>query len=539
MRFAIASVLLLACVASAQEPAAPTTKSSPFVGRWILSGYSWQGGEPLPTLVRLSVKGLEGGGLSVERTCEVTLPDGTRQRQVATTTDVHLNELRLAARFPLAAPTVGLAGAVAGASAAGPRAELDWSLEVTGLNAGRETTYLTTDTSRSSSTNGHRVLLRDLTSSAVSTLVNHGPSKDRYDITFVSDGYSVADLPAFRRHVRECVAQLQATTPFREYWSYINIHKVEVPSAGSGVEGGRGGPPALGTNIGSRFPSADGGKVAKAARRAPGADATVVLCFDDFRSIANHQYTLVSAWDERMAPVAVHELGHVIGKLLDEYSELEPSKLDHVFGTGLVEGAVNLVGWGANVTTHTHRDQVPWRAWLPAGVPVPTPAHADHPVGVYAGAFFLQRKWHRPSPTCLMRDESQPFCVVCREQLVRCLSRKAWPITVKQEQLDRDTVRLTVTSTIPGAHRIAWRRAGGQVVHVGESITATRKDLNWGDTLLWCEVKDLTPFVRSDEDRATTYDLTFVLRKGLLWDRGLDCEGPLRETPAGTGAYGP
>lgn len=536
---------------SAATVAPATTSVAPFVGRWVLRGFTARAqGESLPTLVRLTVSAAANGGVSIERVWEVTQPDGTERRRAFSTCDVEVVAAdRLAAKLTLTdRPSVGLVGVIAGAPAAAEVTnELEWTL-VVGPGGAREiTTNLTgraPEQWTKSNVTGQRLQLQDLVSAPVKTIIDNGPARDRFDLTFVSDGYTAADLPVFRRHVRDVVSRLHATSPFREYWPYVNVHRVEVVSRGSGVAGGRGGPSALGTKIptgvpsSKRIPSGDDGLIERAAARAPGADAIVVLCFDPFRSVAQTGYTLVSTWEDRFPRVAVHELGHVIGLLLDEYSENDPSGWDFLSANVLVEGFVRLTGWGANVTTHTDRDAVPWRHWLPRGVPVPTPASEAHPIGVYAGARHMQRRWHRPSTTCLMREVEQPFCAVCREQLILKLSEKTLPVSVKKEQLDEDTVRLTVTTRIPGPHRIVWRRGAGFIVGGSSSILIRRDDVSWGDTTLWLEVQDLTPWVRKDEQRRATFDQTFVLRKGLIWDRGLECVGPIPGRPSGGDSYG-
>lgn len=530
---------------AAATVAPATTSTAPFVGRWVLRGHTRSAeGQKLPTLVRLTVRAGADGALSIERAWAVTLPDGSERRGTGSTCDVRIVAAdRLEARLPLAPPpTVGLAGALSGATAAGSARELEWRL-VVGPGGARELTKELPGGGATSNVTGQRLQVQDLVGAPVKTLVDHGPPGDRYDITFVSDGYTATDLPVFRRHVRDVVARLQATTPFREYWGYINVHRVELASRGPGLAGGRGGPSALGTRIptgvapNQRIPSGDDDRVERAAARAPGADAVVVLGFDPFRSVAKDGNAYVSTWEDRFPRVAVHELGHTIGLLLDEYADGDPSGWDFLTANALVEGVKRLSGWGANVTTHTDRDAVPWRHWLAPGVPVPTPAGADHAVGVYAGAYHLQRRWHRPAPTCLMRKTDEPFCVVCREQLVLKLSERAFPVQVKEERLDDDAVRLTVTTTIPGPHRVVWVR-NGFAVNGGASVIVRRRDLGWGDTILWLRVQDLTPWVRRDERGLATYDLTFVLRKGLLWDRGLEVVGPIRGRPSRGGADG-
>lgn len=528
------------------------TSTAPFVGRWVLRGHTHPTrGEGLPTLVHLSIRECPTGGLSIERRWEVTLPDGAEVERAVSTAGVRIVAAdRLEATLDLVdRPSVGLAGAVAG-ERAGEAVEnqVEWRL-IVGPGGARElTTNLTRrapqDGWTGSNVTGQRLQVQDLVGASVKTIVNHGPAKARYDITFVPDGYALEDLPVYRQHVRQVVARLQATTPFREYWGYVNVHRVEVASRGAGLAGGRGGPSALGTRIptgvrsGERIPSGDGGAIRKAAGKAPGADAVVVLAFDPFRSVAKGGYTLVSTWEDDHPFVAVHELGHEIGLLLDEYSEDEPSGWDVFTANPIVEGFTRLTGWGVNVTTHTDLDAIPWRHWLPRGVPIPTPLGSGHAVGVYRGAYHLQRRWHRPSPTCLMREIRKPFCAVCREQLILKLSEKVDPVVIKKEQLDDDTVRLSVTTIIPGDHRIAWRRGSGALVASGTSIRATRDDLSWGDTTLWLQVQDLSPWVRKDEQGRATFDTTFVLRKGLLWDKGLECVGPIPGRPVGGDSYG-
>src|SRR5690606_28304616 len=126
--------------------------------------------------------------------------------------------------------------------------------------------------------------------------------------------------------------------------------------AGSGIPGGRGGPAALGTTLEGRgrqrsnVPGGDRGRIFDAVAAAPGADAVLVLVNDHFRSVAHVDFTFVSALDPDFAAVAVHELGHTIGFLLDEYEELPSTPWDFVVANGLVEGVAHWGGWGANLT---------------------------------------------------------------------------------------------------------------------------------------------------------------------------------------------
>jgi hypothetical protein len=553
MRRALALALLLASIAHAQPApeglplpvrttsVAPVSTAGHLAGRYDLRGFTTvrSSKAKLATSARVVVSRLADGSAHVVRTWEVTGSDGVERSFRAETCEVRAKAPGvLWARLPLPAARVGLAGALTGETAA-VTTEVVWQLTLKDGMAYEQTHgpdavgYLT----------GALIEARDLASSpAVTTLVSSGAAADRFDLVFVSDGYRADELPLFRRQVRAALARLQATSPFKEYWGYLNVHRVDVASSGVGLSGGRGGPSALGTKIptgvpsAKRIPKGDDDRVRKAVKRAPGADAVVVMCLDDFRSVADDDVCYVNTFEDRFPYTVVHELGHSIGRLLDEYNEHEADGWDFLAAKTLGEEIRSLQGWGGNVTTKTTPSEVPWAHWLSRGAPVPTPAGSGHAVGVYKGAYHLSKYWYRPSETCCMRDTRQPFCVVCRERLVLKLSAKTNPVTTKLERLDEDRVRITLTCAIPGAYSMTWRRGAGFVSGAGDSVVVTRDQASWGDSYLWCEVVDRGGWVRRDEDGVSRFTVRFLLRKGLIWDKGLDVHGPFTGPPPADGA---
>ncbi len=88
-------------------------------------------------------------------------------------------------------------------------------------------------------------------------------------------------------------------------------------------------------------------------------------------------------------PVAGHEMGHFIGDLGDEYTEMwttiDPA--DH-YPT-------------ANTTLETRYEDIPWRAWLnPGNYPMLVPTEGT---GVFEGADYVQGGAYRPSWNSMMR----------------------------------------------------------------------------------------------------------------------------------------
>lgn len=521
--------LLLATTARAQ----PADPAAAFLGEFTLEGGASlrAGGDPVHAGGLLRVRRLADGRLELEREGYVLSDPPSRARW--TTTDVRSNGGALLATFRV--PGAGRGLTALGGGDTGDRARpvtaVYWFEDDRAFKERVDDAAPPTPADASSIwTSGRRLPPGRAGQGPVETLVDHGPSDARFDLVIVSEGYTTADLPRFRVEADEVVERLRATPPFTQYWGHVNVHRVEVAAPAPGVPGGRGGPSALGTRVADGLPRGDRGRIMQAAAAAPGAEAVLVLVNDHFRSLAHVDFTLVSALDPRQPAVAVHELGHTIGFLLDEYEEFPARPWDFAVANGLVEGVTHWTGWGANLTTARTRDALPWRAWLTPGAPVPTPDGAGLRVGAYEGGFRFQRGWFRPSETCLMRDEDEAFCPVCREALVLRLSKHTRPYEVTVDRVDRDTVRLSVTTTIPGPARVSWVR-NGLVTSEGPTYVVSRRRLPWGTSDLLLIVEDRTPWVKNDRLGWATFRARFQLDKGWLWTKGVKVEGPWPVAP--------
>lgn len=533
--------------ASTPAPAsAPSGEVSPFLGTWALRGStSTQAGAltgHLNTRVRLVVTADPAGGLQVERRWRVTLPGNAQRALVATARGVRPDEGSHRLRFELVLDgrwVEGLAGAIAGEGRTVARTN---RLRVTCWLEGAWLREEVTNETRvapehfwsSSRCEGTRLAAEDLAPAPSRvTLVRHGPASKRYDLTIVADGYTPDELPVFHRDAREVVERLRATSPFKEYWSYLNVHRADIVSARPGLSHGERG--ALGTTMPVRTPWNDRlvrwneGRILDTV---PGSDAVLVIADDDFRSAAAEGFCVASAWPDdvgstglrwgssRLPETAVHELGHTIGGLLDEYDDPHPYASGDERGApsrwrrirnGFEELGLTWTGWGGNVTSDPH--DLPWRHWV--GSPQ---------VGAHEGAYHQARGWYRPTPSCLMRDTTADFCVVCRELLVRALSRRTVPVHVVKVRLDANTWRLALYPSIPGGKaRFRWLRNGFEVGS-GSTFIARRAD-TWHQDELVCDVQDAGLFVRDDPDGDTTVRVRFRLTRRA----DLRLEGPAFE----------
>ncbi|MGE0712842.1 MAG: M64 family metallopeptidase [Planctomycetota bacterium] len=373
----------------------------------------------------------------------------------------------------------------------------------------------------------------------VYTAVDHGAPATRYDLVIVPDGYTAQDLPRFRQHAAQVLDALRATTPWKEYWTYLNVHVVETVSAQSPL-GRDSRTSALGTSIPPghfQKPDVDEGRARRAAARAPACDTVLVLGDGDFRSFATGQWCITSVARADFHLTVLHELGHAVGQLLDEYTEGEGSAWDVFVSNALVEWGIGLAGWGGNITTHTDPDQIPWRAWIPRGTPVPTKDGSGHAVGAYKGAYHVSG-WYRPSEQCMMRSQFRHprYCPVCRERLVLKLSERSMPIAASFRKLDKDTYELSVQlQGIPGRPAVAWARNGSRVASSATTVRIRREDVGYGsDTVIDAVVEDTTPWVRNDPSYRRLFRARFVVQRGYIFDPTFTVHGPLYERGAPT-----
>lgn len=252
-------------------------------------------------------------------------------------------------------------------------------------------------------------------------VVENGPTAQKYDLVFVGDGFTSTEQATFNTSVDTAVAALQARIPYSQRMCGLNIWRVNVISAQSGIDhpmdsifrntelGCRYGNTAVGEAercITSDTPD----KCFEAAGYAPDSDAVFVLCNDaQWGGCAGS--LVFSSISPGFAGIITHELGHKIGGLADEYDcyVCDGSDSNRTY-TGPEPTKVNL-------TKQTTLATIKWSSLIPPGTPLPTTV--DNPVGVvglWEGGGYYRFSIYRPQAHCHMRDGSA-FCEVCRQEL--------------------------------------------------------------------------------------------------------------------------
>jgi hypothetical protein len=245
----------------------------------------------------------------------------------------------------------------------------------------------------------------------VTALQNTGPSNKRYDLVFVGDGYTAAQLPAFRKQAAEKWAAIAAVEPFKTYKNSFNVWLVDVVSAQSGVDND----PTLGINrdtaLGMRFWCANTERLLcvntatalSYAASAPGADQVIAIANTTKYGGAGGTVATASGGNASSGQIMVHELGHSIGGLADEYTY--PN--DQYTGAEPKELNASKLANGSK-----------WASYLGKATP------DGGVIGAFEGGRYYAKGLYRPSENSLMRTLGKPFNLIGHDVMVAAIKKK-------------------------------------------------------------------------------------------------------------------
>lgn len=239
-------------------------------------------------------------------------------------------------------------------------------------------------------------------------------------LLFLAEGYREGEASAFDAAVTTCLdafgAVLDDVSPERDLRIAFAPVTLMLPSKDSGI-----GPKRGKTALSARWASDDADErliLIDEAKVTPlrsavvaGRSAQAIAIVNTARYGGSGGATAVtSANPDAMGQVLVHELGHSLFLLGDEY-------VDEARVKDMGEPVL------ANVTGQFTPETLKWRHFLTPGAPLPTPVANPRPtVGAYEGAFYAAQGRFRPSFTCRMREVTAPFCTVCKDAIVKRLS---------------------------------------------------------------------------------------------------------------------
>ena len=239
----------------------------------------------------------------------------------------------------------------------------------------------------------------------------------------LGDGYRADQQILFRQHTQDLMELMRSDPGVAVHFSAWNIHAVEIASIDSGIDDNMNmdiRDTAFGTGYfclsiqrlicGDQLAMFD-----VAIAEYPHFDQIVVLVNDTRHGGSGGSVAIASA---NSPEIALHELGHSIAGLADEYVD---SLIPALHPTEYQEGRF------ANVSTFSDADRVPWSAWIDQDVTLPA-QFGDSGVGIFEGAFYQAEAFFRPTSDSRMRNYQSLFGPVNSEQWALSVYNKTNPI---------------------------------------------------------------------------------------------------------------
>ena len=273
-------------------------------------------------------------------------------------------------------------------------------------------------------------------------IVDNGPTKRRWNIAIMGDGYRQAELGQYAADVANLVNIFLGTAPFNTLRPGINVFRIDVASTDSGAGdpaacGGTGAAPrtyfdAKFCNNGIRrlLVANDATVIATATAQVPAFHLAIVLVNSTVYGGSGGSVAVLSL-AAGAAEIALHEVGHTAFHLADEYQYYAGCGVD-------LPGTHDRHPPGEpsqpNVTLDPNRATNKWRKLVLGTTPMPTMSNpncglcdnrpspvAPGIVGAFEGAHYYHCGAFRPSFDCRMRALGSPFCAVCQDVIKRTL----------------------------------------------------------------------------------------------------------------------
>ncbi|MBO4489007.1 MAG: hypothetical protein J5741_05050 [Bacteroidales bacterium] len=257
----------------------------------------------------------------------------------------------------------------------------------------------------------------------VMNLHKGGSPKKAIDILLIPDGYAKRDAKLLKHDMKRFAFYIMNCSPYKYMAKKVNIRAIKGFSEQSGITQPQNNF-YVNTLLNCTYNAIDLDRylmclgvwnLHEVADDAP-YDAIIIICNSEKYGgggIYNF-YCTVYNHGEYPDYVIVHEMGHLIGGLADEYYTSEVSVQDF-YPEGVEPTEPNL-------TTLVDFDSK-WKDLVEEGTPIPTPptfkSSPDYDrIGAYEGGGYVSKGVYRPSQHCTMNSIAyDDFCPVCLRTL--------------------------------------------------------------------------------------------------------------------------
>ncbi len=378
------------------------------------------------------------------------------------------------------------------------------------------------------------------------------PRNGAFNVVLLAEGFTAVQQNDFNNACTAFLDDFQATPPFDELSTAINVFRVNVTSTDSGADdpAAAGG---TGATVRTYFDASFGGANIRrllvcntttalqvAAAQVP--EFAVVLVVVNSTIYGGSGGTVGTySLAENATEIAIHEMGHTAFGLADEYAYYaggnETGHDHHPPGEPSEP----------NVTTNTDRNTLKWQWAVASTTAIPTMTNPDctqvdsrpSPVpvgtaGLFEGAHYYHCGAYRPEYDCKMRALGVPFCRVCRQVIWNRIS----PLTTLPKKValrahngqyvcaeggggrevvaNRDRIRSWETFELIelGDSKIALRAHNGQYVCAegggGREVVANRDQIRSWETFELVKLGDSQNVWQQDLENQTPWALPGV-----------------------------
>ncbi|MEU4893598.1 M64 family metallopeptidase [Streptomyces sp. NPDC044780] len=310
----------------------------------------------------------------------------------------------------------------------------------------------------------------------VSSLISNGTTADKLDVVFIGDGYTASQQEDFHTDARSKWAQMSAVQPYASYQDLFNVWTVDAVSNQSGVSGDPSKDVVKDTALGSyfwcdgieRLLCVDTAKVESYAAKAPQADLVVVLSNSTKYGGAGYTLTSKVGYDGIATAssdhadsdqIAVHETGHSLGKLADEYFYA-----DYGTYTGAEPSEANATTLTAAQLT---AQQKKWYRWIGQTSP------DGGTVGVYEGGRYYPKGINRPTDNSIMRTLGREFSLPGREAMIAGFYRHASVLSSRNATATALKRSAGIEVDVPQSASLTWYVDGTRVTAANGKASVT------------------------------------------------------------------
>jgi hypothetical protein len=304
----------------------------------------------------------------------------------------------------------------------------------------------------------------------VDIISENGPADQKVDLVILGDGYSGTEMDKFRKDAERLSGYLMNAEPFKLHSKEFNIRAIETPAESSGVNKPHHGVFKR-TPLTVHFSSFDSERYALSYDNRTIREVASQVPYDLMVIMVNERtyggggiynlYTTVAADNKFSEYIMIHEMGHHMAALADEY---------YTSSVSYEIPEVKVEPWETNITALFDKNNLKWHDLVENSTPLPTPWNKDEfdkfgysiqkerdslrvamvpetvmeelftrqmtredeyfakeqykdKTGAFEGAGYLARGLYRPQIDCIMYTRHLVFCKVCSRSIEKVIDQ--------------------------------------------------------------------------------------------------------------------